>query len=274
MLAVFFSSFRAKDRNYGIDVAVCTSFKVKTAIFYIYIHAICRQMMSILKPNIQLTDVDGQIYAPGEKIQGDIGSSSTIITACVGCLLIGSGSRKTDPHQRDKRPIMMNERMISSCLIKSLNSVKIELEQNHPDLLIFTASNNSLNLLLASLQMSSAEMSPEIPSKPAKRLAGFAGILVAVIFIQTVLVECCIILWPILPLLLIPKPWARKIFQLVAQWGQASWLGLAVTCLRFVSGTRIYIHTKGKMKLEEMQQIAGDLLMISLFYTLKRNILI
>lgn len=103
-------------------------------------------------------------------------------------------------------------------------------------------------------------MSPEIPIKPAKPVA---GILVAVIFIQTVLVECCFILWPILPLLLIPNPRARKIFQLVAQWGQASWLGLAVTCLRFVSGTRIYIHTKGKMNLEEMQQIPGDLLMIS-----------
>ena len=52
--------------------------------------------------------------------------------------------------------------------------------------------------------------------------------------------------WPILP------------------FGQAAWLGLAVTCLRFVSKTKIYIHSKG-MTLQEMQQISGDLLMISTF---------
>ena len=79
-----------------------------------------------------------------------------------------------------------------------------------------------------------------------------------------VLVECCLILWPSLPLLLIPAPWARRIFLRLAGFGQAAWLGLAVTCLRFVSKSKIYIHCKG-MTLQEMQQMSGDLLMISTF---------
>eukprot|EP00435_Cladocopium_sp_Y103_P063653 s163_g25.t1 len=77
-----------------------------------------------------------------------------------------------------------------------------------------------------------------------------------------VLVECSLILWPSLPLLLIPTPWARQFFLRLAGFGQAAWLGLAVTCLRFVSKTKIYIHSKG-MTLQEMQQMSGDLLMIS-----------
>lgn len=62
-----------------------------------------------------------------------------------------------------------------------------------------------------------------------------------------VLVECSIILWPALPLLLLPSPKARKIFLAISAWGQANWLGLAVMCLRFICGTRIYIHTKGRL---------------------------
>jgi hypothetical protein len=65
-------------------------------------------------------------------------------------------------------------------------------------------------------------------------------------------------------LLLIPAPWARRIFLRLAGFGQAAWLGLAVTCLRFVSKSKIYIHCKG-MTLQEMQQMSGDLLMISTF---------
>ena len=59
------------------------------------------------------------------------------------------------------------------------------------------------------------------------------------------LIECSIILWPALPLLLLPSASARKLFLAISAWGQANWLGLAVMCLRFICGTRIYIHTKG-----------------------------
>ena len=86
--------------------------------------------------------------------------------------------------------------------------------------------------------------------------------LVAMIFIQTVLVESCIILWPALPLLLVPSKKAREIFEVVARWGQAAWLGLAVTTLRFVGGIQIFIHTKG-VRIEELQKITADLLLIS-----------
>eukprot|EP00438_Fugacium_kawagutii_P027089 Skav203909 [mRNA] locus=scaffold228:72261:73591:+ [translate_table: standard] len=94
-------------------------------------------------------------------------------------------------------------------------------------------------------------------------LQRLAAVAVPLIFIQTVLVECSILLWPALPLLLIPSPVARKIFLHIAAWGQAAWLGLAVACLRFVSGTKIYIHTTGAMSLEDLQKMSGDLLMIS-----------
>lgn len=104
-------------------------------------------------------------------------------------------------------------------------------------------------------------MAEETKSLPFQKRP-FAAILVALIFIQTVLVECSLILWPSLPLLLIPTPWARQFFLRLAGFGQAAWLGLAVTCLRFVSKTKIYIHSKG-MTLQEMQQMSGDLLMIS-----------
>lgn len=104
-------------------------------------------------------------------------------------------------------------------------------------------------------------MAEDYASKP-REARRFSAILVAIIFIQTVLVECCLILWPALPLLLIPRPEARKVFAKVAGWGQAAWLGLAVTCLRFIAGVRIYIHTRG-VSLAELQKIHTSVLMIS-----------
>ncbi|CAJ1461114.1 unnamed protein product [Effrenium voratum] len=71
--------------------------------------------------------------------------------------------------------------------------------------------------------------------------------LVVAIFLQTVLLECSLLLFPFLPLLLVPSCHARNLFSRIAEFGQASWLGLAVSCLRFVLGVPIYLRTRGQL---------------------------
>ncbi|CAE7336526.1 Lclat1 [Symbiodinium natans] len=84
---------------------------------------------------------------------------------------------------------------------------------------------------------------------------------VLLLWFQTSILTCCVVLLPALPLLLLPSSTARGLFCVIASWCQAAWFGLAVFCLRCVLRTRILIHAcDGELDTWALQ---GDLLLIS-----------
>lgn len=90
------------------------------------------------------------------------------------------------------------------------------------------------------------------------------AVIVVILWLQSSIVVCCLVLLPALPLLLVPRPWALQAFGGVAARCQAAWLCMATAALRFGLGIRIILHGGPEsLQIKDLLKLEGDLLLLS-----------
>lgn len=79
-----------------------------------------------------------------------------------------------------------------------------------------------------------------------------ACLVIPLIWLQTSLLWCVLVLLPSLVLLIFPCASARRTFSWIGGRVQAAWLGFAVFCLRYGLGVRMVVHTRNQAALSEL----------------------